>query len=291
MNKQTKNVDSKNGMSDEISILMATYNGIKFLPELLASLKAQTYSNWVLYVQDDLSTDGTSDYIFTEGVKDHRIKLLPNTEKLGAMKNFMTLLSRISSSYYMFCDQDDVWLPTKIEKTFCKMKEMEKGVDKNCPLVVHTDLCVVDENLKEISPSFWDMSRINPTLLKTFAEQAGHNLVTGCTMMINRQARDVSLVFSDKTLMHDAWVLFCSLKNNGVVGEVREPTILYRQHGKNTLGAHDLRSGYILKRLYAIKSVWKENVANYKMLSSAGYGNIFKYIYYKMKYFVIYKKI
>ena len=134
------------------------------------------------------------------------------------------------------------------------------------------------------------MSRINPALLTTFAQQAGHNLVTGCTMMFNRAARNVSLAFSDKTLMHDVWVLLCSLKQGGRVVEVPEPLILYRQHGKNTLGAHDLRRNYFMKRLMSIKSVFEENRSNYRMLKSVGYGNIFKYIYYKLKYYVLYKK-
>ena len=294
----TPDTDTENALSlmggnscrPEISILMATYNGMKFLPEQLASLKAQTYSNWVLYVQDDLSIDGTADYLRAEAAQDTRIKLLPNSEKLGAMRNFMTLLAAVEAQYYMFCDQDDVWLPTKIEKTLACLKKAEAEWGAEFPLVAHTDLSVVDADLKQIAPSFWEMSRINPALLTTFAQQAGHNLVTGCTMMFNRAARNVSLAFSDKTLMHDVWVLLCSLKQGGKVVDVPEPLILYRQHGKNTLGAHDLRRNYFMKRLMSIKSVFEENRSNYRMLKSVGYGNIFKYIYYKLKYYVLYKK-
>lgn len=294
----TPDTDTENALSlmggnscrPEISILMATYNGMKYLPEQLASLKAQTYSNWVLYVQDDLSTDGTADYLRAEAAQDTRIKLLPNNEKLGAMRNFMTLLSAVDAQYYMFCDQDDVWLPAKIEKTFACLENVEAKCGTNLPLVVHTDLSVVDADLKQIAPSFWEMSRINPALLTTFAQQAGHNLVTGCTMMFNRAARNASLAFSNETLMHDVWVLLCSLKHGGRVVEVPEPLILYRQHGKNTLGAHDLRYNYFMKRFMSLKSVLKENRSNYRMLKSVGYGNIFKYIYYKLKYYVLYKK-
>lgn len=286
-----KRADSIEGCREEqISILMAVYNGMKFLPEQLSSLKAQTYTDWVLYIQDDLSTDGTVEYLQAEAAKDVRIKLLPNAGKLGAMKNFMTLLARVEAKYYMFCDQDDVWLPTKIEKSLACIKRAETEYGTGVPLVAHTDLSVVDVNLQMMAPSFWEMSRINPMLLTSFDEQAGHNLVTGCTMMFNRAARNVSLNFSAKTLMHDVWVLLCSLKHGGKVVELAEPTILYRQHGNNTLGAHDLRSNYFMKRLMSLKSVFKENVANYRMLKSAGYGNIFKYIYYKLKYYVLYKK-
>lgn len=277
------------GCEEEISILMTVYNGMKFLPEQLASLKAQTYTRWVLYIQDDLSTDGTTEYLQTEAAQDTRIRILPNCNKLGAMKNFMTLLARVDARYYMFCDQDDVWLPSKIEKSFACIKQAEAQYGADTPLVAHTDLSVVDAGLQTIAPSFWEMSRISPALLTTLDEQAGHNLVTGCTMIFNHAAKIVSVNFSDKTLMHDAWVLLCTLKNGGKVIALPEPTILYRQHGRNTLGAHDLRSNYFMKRLMSLKSVLKENISNYKMLKSAGYGNIFKYIYYKLKYYVLYK--
>ncbi len=269
---------------------MAVYNGMKFLPEQLASLKAQTYTNWILYIQDDLSTDGTPEYLQAEAAQDARIKFLPNNTKLGAMKNFMTLLARVDSKFYMFCDQDDVWLPTKIEKSFACIKQAEAQHGANTPIVVHTDLSVVDATLQQIAPSFWEMSRIKPSLLTTFDEQAGHNLVTGCTMMFNHAAKEVSVNFSSKALMHDVWVLLCTLKNGGKVFELPEQTILYRQHGKNTLGAHDLRSNYVKQRLMSLKSVFAENYSNYQMLKSAGYKNIFRYIYYKLKYYVLYKK-
>lgn len=275
---------------ERISILMAVYNGMKHLPEQLASLKAQTHTNWVLYIQDDLSTDDTAEYLQAEAEKDTRIKILANSTKLGAMKNFMTLLAQVDAQYYMFCDQDDVWLPTKIEKSIACIKAAEAEHGTDTPLIAHTDLTVVDANLQQIAPSFWEMSRIAPSLLTTFNEQAGHNLVTGCTMLFNSAARKVSLKYSDETLMHDAWILLCTLKNGGKVTALPEQTILYRQHGKNTLGAHDIRKNYISKRLMALRSVIKENCANYKMLKSAGYGNIFKYIYYKVKYYVLYKK-
>ena len=289
--KDSENIElsTEETSGQAIAILMAVYNGMKYLPEQLASLKAQTYTDWVLYVQDDLSTDGTFEYFQAEAAKDSRIHLLPNANKLGAMKNFMSLLSRVDARYYMFCDQDDVWLPSKIEKSFACIKRAEGEHGAEIPIVAHTDLSVVDAGLQQIAPSFWEMSRIKPSLLSTFDEQAGHNLVTGCTMIFNRTARNVSLDFSEKTLMHDAWVLLCSLKHGGRVVELPEATILYRQHGGNTLGAHDLRSNYIKNRLASLKSVFKENYANYNMLKSLGYGNIFKYIYYKLKYYVLYK--
>lgn len=273
--------------SEHIAILLATHNGMKFIPELIDSLKKQTITLWDLYVQDDLSQDGTTEYLSALAAQDDRIHIVPNDKKLGAMLNFMSLLNAVDAQYYMFCDQDDVWQPNKIELTFSKMKTLESQHSIATPIIVHTDLTVVDENLEVINNSFMQMSRINPDLLKKFNQQAGHNLVTGCTMMLNRASALSVERINDTVLMHDAWVLLCTLKNGGIVQEIMEPTILYRQHGNNTLGAHDISSNYILKRLTSFKSVWKENCAQYKMLKLLGYGNILKYIYFKLRYFIL----
>ena len=269
---------------------MAVYNGMKFLPELLTSLKQQTFKDWVLYVQDDLSTDGTLVFLDSESSKDKRIQILPNNSKKGAMRNFMSLLSTVDAPYFMFCDQDDVWLPNKIESCFNLLKNKEAELGKDVPIIVHTDLKVVDEKLKEMAPSFWKMSRIDPNLLVSFDEQAGHNLVTGCTMMFNRKAKEVSSHYDEKALMHDVWVLLCVLKNAGKVFHIYEPTILYRQHGNNTLGARDISKNYVLRRISKIKSVIKENISTYRMLSAVGYGGVMKYLYYKIRYFILFGK-
>lgn len=272
----------------QVAILMMCYNGTAFLPDLVASLQRQTYPNWLLYVQDDLSTDDTPHYLRQLSAQDARIILLENKRKLGAMHGFMDLLTRVEAQYYMFCDQDDVWLPNKIEVTLQRMLTAEQQEGEGVPLVVHTDLTVVDRALDEMAPSFWQMSRIAPALLRTFDEQAGHNLCTGCTMLLNRAAREVSKNYSCHTLMHDAWVALCVLKHNGHIYEIDQPTILYRQHGNNTLGAHDIRTHYVTKRLKQLKKVWKENKANYVMLRDAGYGSWWKYVYYKLRYFCKY---
>lgn len=272
----------------QVAILLMTYNGEQYLPQLLASLRGQTYTRWRLYVQDDLSTDATPRLLDEAAAADPRIEVLPRGAKYGAKSGFMHLLSHTRADYYMFCDQDDVWLPEKVEVTLRRMHRAEAEWGKEAPLVVHTDLTVVDSELREISPSFWRYSRIAPQLLRTFDEQAGHNLCTGCTMLLNRAAREVSKKYSCHTLMHDAWVALCVLKHNGHIYEIDQPTILYRQHGNNTLGAHDIRTHYVTKRLKQLKNVWKENKANYAMLRDAGYGSWWKYVYYKLRYFCKY---
>ena len=273
----------------DVAILLATYNGTLYLLELLQSLQEQKYENWHLFVQDDLSTDGTADLIRRYASQDARITLVENQEKKGAMKNFMDLLAKVEAPYYMFCDHDDVWLPNKVGLTLERMQATETA-QPGKPVVVHTDLKVVDGQLQEICPSFWKMSRIDPRLLRTFKEMAGHNLTTGCTMMINAKAKEVSLPLGAGALMHDSWVTNRVLLAGGVVTEVAEATILYRQHGNNTIGARDAQHHYLKNKLCAIGGVWRENRKYYRMLAAMGYGNFFQFLYYKLRYFVLYKK-
>lgn len=276
-------------MKKNIAILMAVYNGGKFLIEQIKSLQSQTYSNWTLYVQDDLSTDNSLELLKQEAINDDRIVIVENHERKGVVCNFMSLLNRVEEEYYMFCDQDDVWLPQKIDICVNEMRCAENTYGNGIPIVLHTDLKVVDASLNIINESFWRMSRIDPQLLTSFNEQAGHNLVTGCTMFFNRSARDVSLHFNKHTLMHDVWVLICSLKHGGKVVSIKTPTMLYRQHGMNVLGAHDNRQNYIVSKMLSLMHVFKLNNRTYKMLSTIGYGNILKYLYFKFRYLLLFR--
>ena len=124
-----------------VAILMATYNGSKYLPHQIDSILKQHYTNWTLYVQDDLSTDNTPEILAAYAKRDARIKVVDNQEKLGAKRNFMTLMEKVEADYYMFSDQDDEWLPEKILVTMKKMMEEENEAPEK-PVIVHTDLLV-----------------------------------------------------------------------------------------------------------------------------------------------------
>ena len=111
----------------KIAVLLATYNGGKYIWEQLESLFQQSCKQFHLYVRDDGSSDDTMKIVeqFHEMFPD-RVTILKDSQKhRGAAKSFMYLLENVDSEYYMFCDQDDIWLPEKIEKTFARMKEIE----------------------------------------------------------------------------------------------------------------------------------------------------------------------
>ncbi|MBR4154305.1 MAG: glycosyltransferase [Paludibacteraceae bacterium] len=133
---------SKIQNNKSVAILMATYNGAKYLREQIDSLFVQTYRDWTLYIQDDGSKDATLDII--KEYSDERIVLVDvGLTRQGAGMNFMSLLNMVESEYYMFCDQDDVWFEDKMEKELARMKEIEGGVKKEFLL-----LCIQIERIR-----------------------------------------------------------------------------------------------------------------------------------------------
>lgn len=239
-------------INSSIAILMATYNGGKYLAEQLDSLLAQSYQDWHLYVHDDGSQDSTVD-IIKEYAKRfaEKITLLDYPAQGGACMNFLSLLERVEAPYYMFCDQDDVWIDRKIEMEVETMKCLETS-NVGVPIVVNTDLRVVDESLRVIHPSFWKYRGIYPEFVKEFKDFAATNVTTGCTMLFNRQAKVVMRRPCKHTMMHDAWITMSVVASGGTLQNMKTPTVLYRQHGDNTIGAFDagrLTIGYRLKHL------------------------------------------
>lgn len=235
----------------KVEILMATYNGEDYIAEQIESLFNQTYSNWSLLIRDDGSKDKTIE-IVEELEKQYpdKIKLLrDNKGGLRAKDNFLELLRNSKENYIMFCDQDDVWLPNKIEITLKKMLEVEDG-----PTLIHTDLKVVDKNLNIVSNSFWKFQNIDPKR-KSYNYLIIQNNITGCTMMINKELADLSNKNFPNGLMHD-WIIGIIASLKGRIEYINISTILYRQHGNNDTGAQ----GYfknILKNFRKILEIKK----------------------------------
>ena len=267
-----------------IAILLATYNGEKYLSEQLLSLYNQTYSDWTLYIADDGSTDGTTGIVREFSQRYDNIVFHQNSEGKGALRNFMDLLAETEADYYMFCDQDDVWLPHKVETTLRKMREIEAG-NQQRPAVVCSDLKVVDKNLQTIAPSFWEMSEMLPDLLASNFNYLGvHFLATGCTMMINAAAKRIAFPYPPCAFMHDAWLVMKTMKAGGTFGIIGEPLMLYRQHGGNVLGAGDVDHSSLSYKLRHFKVLQEQNKKMYALARYFGYGSWLKFIFYKVMY-------
>ena len=221
-----------------VDILMATYNGERFVGEQIESIQSQSYVNWRLLVSDDCSIDGTLDVVRRYAERDNRIHVVSEGLKHGGAKeNFFALMSCSDAPYFMFCDQDDVWLTEKVGKSLAKLQGLEREHGADTPLLVFCDMKVVDERLSVISDSFERFESLDPqrTELKYVLAQA---VGAGCTFLMNRALVQRALKCCDlgAVNMHDWWVALVAAAF-GSISFVDEPLSLYRQHGGNEVGA------------------------------------------------------
>lgn len=267
-----------------IAVLLATYNGEQFLREQIESLYAQTIKDWTIYVHDDGSTDGTKAILDEYVEKKDNFVVLDYPSQKGASNNFFSLLKRVNASYFFFADQDDVWMSNKMEKCLVRMLQIEKSTISK-PVLVCCDACVTDEKLKVVSPSLWERSGAYPEFLTNFNESAATPFVTGCTMLLNKAAKESVLWnVTEKATMHDAFITLCVFKACGIVEPIRESLMYYRQHGENTLGAYSKENSRLIYKLKHIKYVLKKDIALLRMLNALGYGSFFKFMKYKFVY-------
>ncbi|MBO6232725.1 MAG: glycosyltransferase family 2 protein [Clostridia bacterium] len=226
---------------EKIDVLLATYNGEKYVAEQIESILNQTYKNINLIISDDCSSDKTQEILREYSQKDSRIKLYLQQENLGVVKNIEFLLKQVENPLYMLADQDDYWLPEKIEKS------VEKLNNENADLVFG-DLEVVDQNLKAIYPSFGDFMLLNRKINKyidSYKVNYLYNCVTGCTLISKKEFIKyiLPLPTNSKFVIHDHWIgLMVSL--NGKLAYMPEKYIKYRQHGNNQVGTNKISHGF-----------------------------------------------
>lgn len=251
--------DNNNQPLPQILICMATYNGERYLEQQLESLCRQTCQDFLLFVHDDGSTDNTGD-ILKAWERSDKLNMVVLDDGLcfhASSKNFVHLLSQAEKRwgefpYYMFCDQDDIWKDDKIAVTLKRMKKAEKKYKQ--PILVHTDLEVVDSDLHSIAPSYLKYRSINPCI-KKLNRLLIQNNVTGCTMMWNQKLNQVLNWKNVKPAMHDWWItLIASLF--GQIVFLDRTTILYRQHEDNVVGATKVKSiSFVIHRLSNLQCV------------------------------------
>ncbi|HGD4694564.1 TPA: glycosyltransferase family 2 protein [Streptococcus agalactiae] len=226
----------------KVNILMATYNGEKFLAQQIESIQKQTFKEWNLLIRDDGSSDKTCDIIRNFTAKDSRIRFINENEhhNLGVIKSFFMLVNYEVADFYFFSDQDDVWLLEKLSVSL----EAAKHKASDVPLLVYTDLKVVNQELNILQDSMIraQSHHANTTLLPELTE----NTVTGGTMMINHALAEKWFTPND-ILMHD-WFLALLAASLGEIIYLDLPTQLYRQHDNNVLGARTMDKRFKILR-------------------------------------------
>lgn len=220
----------------KISVVMATFNGEKYLEEQLDSILSQTVFPDELIICDDGSVDGTVAILERYQQRD-LLKFSVNPQRLGLVDNFKKAVSLArKTNYIALSDQDDFWLPDKLEKSAEAIRALPKG----SPCMVHTDLKLIDENGNLLNGSFRN------ELGQDVYQQNLHtlvygNFVNGCTMLINPVLsgyfKDIP---SDVLLNHDGWMALAAF-TFGETRYVEEPLVVYRKHGRNLSIAADAK--------------------------------------------------
>lgn len=267
-----------------IDILLSTYNGEKYIAKQIDSILNQTYKEWRLLVRDDASSDNTISILNKyQQQNPQKIIIISNntTQNIGVIKSFETLLKKSNSKYIMFCDQDDIWLPNKIEESLNAILLLEQS-NPNTPILIHSDLSIIDENDTITHSSLWQYAGIKPNILNNNPKyMAFCNSVTGCTILMNKQCKDIVLPFPTNIMMHDAWIAI-KISQLGIIHNINKPLILYRQHANNTLGINKYKFS-ITNRIKNIKKIYTNTINVYKLYPFI-FQNKLDFWFHKIKY-------
>lgn len=225
-------------------ILMATYNGERFVRQQLDSLLSQDDDRWHLTVSDDGSTDQTPQ-ILDEYARAHPDKITRyiSGRRFGnARDHFFHLMENCSAPCMLFCDQDDVWYPHKVRVTLDALLAAEKQHGADTPVLVFTDQTPVDASLNPIAPSLMRYQQQDASVID-YRRILLQNIVTGCATGINRALAQRSAALTNRadTIMHDWWVGAVAARFGQIV-YLDQSTMAYRQHGSNSVGAKDVGS-------------------------------------------------
>ena len=217
---------------EKIDILLATYNGSKYLHEQLDSILNQSYGNINVIIRDDGSSDNTVMIIEEYEQKDSRVRLLnDNLGNLGFVRNFEELMKNSTSEYLMFSDQDDIWYNNKVETSYTRIKAIEETNGKSCPILVHTNSKIMNYEKQTKSLFISDYAKNS-----SFENSFFNFFVQGSTMLINESLKREALPFSKEVYLHDRY-LHLIAEFIGIRAYIDTPTMDYRQHSNNEIGS------------------------------------------------------
>jgi len=235
-----------------IHIACSARNAGRYLDAFFDSLVAQTQTDWELWIRDDGSTDDTWARLQSLRAREPRIvSSVRGSESRGAAQGFADVLAQLPGDARVIAtaDADDVWMPHRLERTLAALEEAQHT--RPGPTLVHSDLTVVDDQLKPLALSFWRSEGVNPDSpsLRSLAIQ---NVAVGPTLLFNAELLAELRTFPREAIHQDWWIALVAAVTGRLVA-VHEPTVWYRQHASNTTAG--ARLGSIWSRLAGAWSV------------------------------------
>lgn len=228
-------------MTDNLSIILPTHNGMHYIGHQIDSILGQTFGDFDLLISDDASSDETFEILIDYARRDPRIKIRKQDRNLGFKRNFEFLLRESSGRYVALADQDDIWMPTHIE---ILLKNIGSSLIAcgNSELVNSDGLSMgrtmKDEAGIEFVPS--DME-------SQFHHLLYNNFVQGCTTLISRRLIELALPIPDNVRFHDYWLASVAALSSPIVF-VDESIVKYRQHTNNVIGTESTFLSNVFKR-------------------------------------------
>lgn len=261
-----------------IDILLPTYNGAKYLPQLLDSIISQTYHDIRIIVRDDDSKDNTWEIIEDYKCRFPKIFQLIDDSlgNQGTSGSNDILIKYVTSEYFMFCDQDDIWEINKIEVSMREMKRLECE-NPGKPILVCTDACCINEYGEATALSFFKSQKFCD-VTDSFHKMLALNIVQGATTLMNKKVLDY-VTYIPQKIFHDWWVGVI-VSYYGKVCYIHQPLLRYRQHSSNVVGANNVGVNYLFRKIIHVKRQFNIYKIMYKTLPFK--VNIVKCFFYKL---------
>jgi len=220
----------------KIEILLATYNGERHLPSLLDSLLDQDYKDILITISDDGSSDNTKKIIKSYIDKYPGIlRDIPDIKNRGSAQNFSYLLKNSKCEFMFFADQDDIWEKDKITLFVRRYRQLKKRVPANTPILLFSDMTLIDEDDNHLSDSYYDFCKKKPKK-KRLKDLLIQNNMLGCTQGFNKTLAKLTSPIPENVVMHDWWIALVA-SAFGKISYIDKKTIKYRQHMQNSIGA------------------------------------------------------
>lgn len=219
-----------------ISVVMTTYNGVRFLAEQLESILGQSYTNFELIIADDCSSDATVEVLERFGARDNRISFYSNPTNLGVNQNLTIALSKARGQFIAIADQDDIWESTKLEVLLARMGSYS---------AVYSDSLLIDSAGRPLGVTLMERLKIErPVVENAVLALVRKNCISGHALLFRQDLLKVVLPFENE-LMFDHQIGIVAALNDGL-GFVDIPLVRHRLHQEN-----QTNSGLFAKSLHA----------------------------------------